>query len=188
LRKEAGMGIFDWIRSTHIQPIYSLTGPWGALIAFFIGFGTMNIARVYFGEGKEQHVDLRKWNSFVYGECICIPLYGFFAGMELGDRHITAWYTEVWITLSFLPIGLAAAGINYLLGKKYFQLPEKTWLANTERWHIFGCFPLHALLIVPSFPAMMYGDSDWAKLAVTSLQLWGLSILTDRGKKEAPKI
>lgn len=180
------MGILDWLRDTHVPPIYAWTGPWGVALPLFFGLIAMNIFRLYFREGIPEKVWLKYWNSFKYGECVFIPLYGLFAGLALQDRKIEAWYTEVWVLLGFIVIGLIAAGINILLGLYHFRLEHKTWMAKTERYHIFGSFPIQALLIGTSIVPLltMWRTSFWADLALLCLIGWAGSIKSDWGKKK----
>ncbi|MBP6882654.1 MAG: hypothetical protein KBC15_03830 [Candidatus Levybacteria bacterium] len=180
------MELLDWLSNAHIQPIYSLTGPWGAMLPLFFGLVMMNALRLYFREGVADGVWLRYWNSFMYGECIFIPLYGLFAGLALQKWNAEAWYTEAWIFLGFIGIGLIAAGINILLGLYHFKLEHKTWMAKTEQYHIFGSFPVQTILIGTSIVPLltMWRTSFWADLALFSLIGLVGSIASDWGKKK----
>lgn len=182
------MNAILWLFEENFPPIYKLTGPWfGALLALFVGVGTMNIARIYYKEGIPE-VNLRYWNSFTWGEGFFLVLFALFTGLAFqGESVPNGWYSKIYLVPGLIILGRLGAYLNHLSGKYVFKREPKALDAKTERWHKKYVFPAHFILIGTSIGALIdMIPNAWAICALCSLGGLGISALSDIGKRPLP--
>lgn len=157
--------ITSWL-GTSVRPPYAILGPIsGVLVTLLFGFGGVMLVRQF----VEGHAYLLRWWSFRFGDSIAIGLiYAFFAGRALRDYEASGWYTQRWVYLVLIGVGLVAGGYILWEAVEIRSLSTKDVFNPSELFHTFITWPILFLLVGSSIVPIWASDTTLTnKLGVT---------------------
>jgi hypothetical protein len=111
-----------------------------------------------FLEGKAY---LLRWWSFRLGDSVAIGLiYAFFAGRALADYEASGWYTQRWVYLVLVLVGLVVGGYILWEAVEIRSLSTKDVFNPSELFHTFITWPILFLLVGSSIIPIWASDAS----------------------------
>ncbi len=148
--------VTSWL-GTSVRPPYAVLGPIpGMIVTLLFGFVGVLLVRQFL----EGEVYFLRWWSFRLGDSIAIGLfYAFFAGRALRDYEASGWYTQRWVYLALVVMGLVVGWYILWEAVDIRSLSTKDIFNPSELFHTFITWPALTLLVGSSIIPIWASDS-----------------------------
>jgi len=131
--------------------------PWVAiLVTQALGF----LGVIFVRQFLEGRVYLLRWWSFRLGDSVALGLiYAVFASLALRDYEASGVYTQRWVYIALILVGLAVGGYILWEAVEIRSLSPEDVFKPSELFHTFVTWPALTLLVIGSIVPVWMSDA-----------------------------